>query len=347
MKSHSAHHLSSYKRVVGLLFVLGLSLACNSTTVTPPMITNLGTSPTASSPTRAALSMAAGSTRTDSLGLLQVWVPAGCFKMGSDPAKDPQARADEQPAHEVCITHGFWLDQFDVTNAAFEAFVRAGGYSTDAYWSADGLKWKHSGNISGPDTDCQTLSSAPQQPRVCVKWYEAEAYANWRTQTANDGTVYRLPTEAEWEYAARGPQSLIFPWGNSFDSTRLNYCDKNCSDPWADTNANDGYAYTSPVNTYVNGTSWVNAYDMSGNIWQWVADWYSPDYYQNSPTYDPIGPMTGMTHVVRGGAWDSSPYALRAAFRNDVDTFRDLNIGFRVVGLLPPVSLRVPGKTGG
>jgi formylglycine-generating enzyme required for sulfatase activity len=84
------------------------------------------------------------------------------------------------------------------------------------------------------------LSSDPQQPRVCLKWYEAEAYANWRTQAASDGTVYRLPTEAEWEYAARGPQSLIYPWGNSFDSSRLNYCDKNCSEPWVDMSVDDG-----------------------------------------------------------------------------------------------------------
>jgi formylglycine-generating enzyme required for sulfatase activity len=255
--------------------------------------------------------------------------------MGSDPTRDPQARQDEQPAHQVCFTHGFWLDQFTITNAAFDAFVRAGGYQTDIYWSVDGLVWKRSGNISGPDTNCRMLSSDPQQPRVCLKWYEAEAYANWRTQAASDGTVYRLPTEAEWEYAARGPQSLIYPWGNSFDSSRLNYCDKNCSEPWVDMSVDDGYVYASPVNTYMNGKSWVNAYDMSGNVWQWVSDWYSHDYYQHSPGYNPTGPTDGITHVIRGGAWDSSPYSLRAAFRNNLDTFRDLNIGFRVIGILP------------
>ncbi len=333
MDFQATHHF--VLRIVSLLLALSLSFACRSALTTPPVTTTLDASATVSSPSPTILSLTAGATRTDSLGLAQVWVPAGCFQMGSDPTHDPEARPDEQPAHQVCLTHGFWLDQFVVTNAAFDAFVRAGGYRTDTYWSADGLKWKHAGNITGPDLGCRTLSSAPQQPRVCVKWYEAEAYANWRTQTASDGTVYRLPTEAEWEYAARGPQSLIYPWGNSFDSTRLNYCDKNCSEPWADMNANDGYVYASPVNTYMNGKSWVNAYDMSGNVWQWVADWYSPDYYQNSPSHDPIGPTHGVTHVIRGGAWDSSPYSLRAAFRNDVDTFRDLNIGFRVVGILP------------
>src|SRR5258708_430254 len=134
----------------------------------------------------------AGSTRTDSLGVAQVWVPAGCFMMGSTDqqvqdaytqAKNyegSQASLDsvkiEKPQHKVCLTHGYWLDQYDVTNAAFDAFVKAGGYSTDAYWSAVGLKWKQSNHFTGPDTSCTQYSSEPQQPRDCVSWFEAEAY---------------------------------------------------------------------------------------------------------------------------------------------------------------------------
>ncbi len=322
-------------RIAGLLLALSLSPACSSTLPAPVITPTLDVSVTTGSPTPAGLSLTAGVTRTDSLGLAQVWVPAGCFQMGSDPTRDQEARHDEQPAHQVCFTSGFWLDQFTVTNAAFDAFVIAGGYQTDAYWSVAGLTWKRTENISGPDTRCRALSGDPQQPRVCLKWYEAEAYANWRTQAASDGTVYRLPTEAEWEYAARGPQSLIYPWGNRFDSTRLNYCDRNCSEVWADLNADDGYVYAAPVMTYMTGKSWVNAYDMSGNVWQWVSDWYSPDYYQTSPSHDPIGPTHGVTHVIRGGAWDSPSYSVRAAFRNDLDTFRNFNIGFRLVGMLP------------
>ena len=148
--------------LISLLLVLSLSCACSSTLTTLPV-----------DPTP-------GATRTDSLGLAQVWVPAGCFQMGSDPTQDSQARADEQPAHQVCFTHGFWLDQFTITNAAFDVFVQAGGYQTDAYWSVDGLAWKRVSNVSGPDTNCRTLSGDPQEPRTCLKWYEAEAYANGR-----------------------------------------------------------------------------------------------------------------------------------------------------------------------
>jgi formylglycine-generating enzyme required for sulfatase activity len=275
--------------------------------------------------------------RTDSQGILQVWVPAGCFKMGSDPAKDYQAQEDDQPAHDTCFTKGYWLDQYDVTNAAFDPFVKAGGYTTRAYWSADGLNWKQSQNITGPETGCSQESTYPQQPRVCVSWYEAEAYANWRTKTAKDGTVYRLPTEAEWEYAARGPKSLIYPWGNTFDGTRLNYCDKNCSEAYADKSVDDGYAYTSPVGKYEKGKSWVNAYDMAGNVMQWTADWYDAAYYVNAPKNDPTGPTRGTIRVLRGGSWLNEQWvarsALRISYKNPGD--RNTNMGFRLVGGVP------------
>ena len=98
-----------------------------------------------------------------------------------------------------------------------------------------------------------------------VSWYEAEAYANWRGG--------RLPTEAEWEYAARGPNSLIYPWGNEFDGTKLNFCDTECTYDWRDASVDDGYEKTAPVGSYESGKSWVVAYDLAGNIWEWVADW--------------------------------------------------------------------------
>src|SRR5579862_3869960 len=163
-----------------------------------------------------------GSGRVDGLGVAQVWVPEGCFMMGSDPDKDPQTQVEELPAHEVCLTKGYWIDQFEVTNAAFDAFVGADGYNIDTYWSVDGLKWKQSNNIMIPDMGCQKYSMDHLQPCVCVSWFEAEAYSIWRTQTNKDGLLYRLPTEAEWEYAARGPMNWLYPWGNVFDSNRAN-----------------------------------------------------------------------------------------------------------------------------
>src|SRR5258708_401484 len=251
--------------------------------------------------------------------------------MGSDPAKDSEAQKEEQPAHDICITKGFWLDQYDVTNAAYDAFVNASGYNTDAYWSVEGLKWKQSNKTTPSDTTGYEYSNDSQQPRICINYYEAEAYANWRTKSARDGTVYRLPTEAEWEYAARGPQSPIYPWGNFFDGTRLNFCDTNCFESWADRTVDDGYAVTSPVSKYTDGKSWVNAYDMAGNVFQWVEDWYDGNYYLNSPKYDPTGPTSGSARVLRGGSWNWVQFFTRSEYRWFLHPFhREYFIGFRL-----------------
>ncbi len=263
--------------------------------------------------------------RVDALGIAQVWVPAGCFKMGSDPNNDlgAQALPDEQPAHEVCLTHGYWIDQYDVTNAAFDAFVKAGGYTTDSYWSTDGLAWRQSTAITGPEMDCSQYSSESQQPRVCVNWYEAQAYANWRTQADHDGIVYRLPTEAEWEYAARGPLDRIYPWGNVFDENKAN-------------TLVEGPQKTSPVGSYPLGKSWVGAQDMAGNVFQWVADWYDFNYYQTAPKNDPSGPESGKDRVLRGGSWYYYQWGVRSEFRfSFYPEFQGNEFGFRVVGVSP------------
>jgi len=273
-------------------------------------------------------------------GVEMVLVPPGCFMMGSTDqqvqdaveqaikitnAEDPSLNRlkAEKPQHKVCITQGYWLDQNVVTNAGFDAFVKAGGYSTDTYWSADGKAWKTQNNINGPVTNCTEYSNEAQQPRVCVSYYEAEAYAKWRGG--------RLPTEAEWEYAARGPDSWIYPWGNTFDGTRLNYCDKNCSYDWADKSIDDGYARIAPVGRYEKGGSWVGAYDMVGNIFQWTGD--RPDYYQSGPQNDPAGPTSGHDRVMRGGVWYAPSVYTRAAIRfaNLLTSRDDNNTSFRVV----------------
>lgn len=291
----------------------------------------------------------AGSQRTDPTGITQVFVPAGCFNMGSTDQQVQDAYAiakklnsdaqlawflPEEPQHQVCVTKDYWIDQYDVTNAAFDAFVKADGYSINAYWSTEGLKWRQANNITGPVSTCALYSNTAQQPRICISWYEAEAYATWRTKTANDQRLYRLPTEAQWEYAARGPKSLIYPWGDTFDGTWLNFCDKNCPETWADKSIDDGYAWTSPVGHYTTGKSWVNAYDMAGNVIQWTADWYSGSYYQRSPPNDPTGPSSGQSRVVRGGSWSGIQDYARAAFRGyyTPDDRLDL-LGFRLVSV--------------
>ena len=284
----------------------------------PPTTTNVPPTPTPIPPTPTATPMPAGTVRTDAAGIAQVYVPAGCFLMGSDPAKDSQAQPNEKPQHKVCLTHDYWIDQYDVTNAAFDAFVKAGGYSTDAFWSSDGLAWKQSNNISGPDTSCTQYSSEPQQPRVCVSWYEAEAYAKWRTQTAKDGTNYQLPTEAEWEYAARGPQSFLYPWGDNWNSSKAN--------------VENRIGKTSLVNQYPAGKSWVGAYDMAGNVFQWTADWYDAKYYSDTPQNDPPGASSGQYRALRGGSWGALQNFARSAYRYHFDPAgRYYSSGFRVV----------------
>jgi formylglycine-generating enzyme required for sulfatase activity len=145
---------------------------------------------------------------------------------------------------------------------------------------------------------------------VCVTWYEAEAYARWRGG--------RLPTEAEWEFAARGPESHIYPWGDAWDGSKANVVDS------------DGLT---PVGAFPDGASWVGALDMSGNAMEWVQDWLDFDYYQLQVADDPAGPETGEIKIEKGGWWGSVPYVARAAYRHfeDPPEYQDHHIGFRIV----------------
>ncbi len=146
--------------------------------------------------------------RRDAKGVEQVWVPAGSFLMGTDDATIEELKAldppkwvakefeSERPQHRVRLTEGFWIDKHEVTYAAFEAFVDAGGYTTASYWSEGGRAWLATQRIESLPAPCP--GEQPDYPRRCVTWFEAEAYARWRGG--------RLPTEAEWEYAARAPR---------------------------------------------------------------------------------------------------------------------------------------------
>jgi formylglycine-generating enzyme required for sulfatase activity len=205
------------------------------------------------------------------------------------------------------------MDAYEVTNAAYQKFIDAGGYTTREYWSDAGWSWKQGNNITGPKASSGFTDA--QQPRVGISWYEAEAYAKWRGG--------RLPTEAEWEYAARGPDSLLYPWGNTWDGSKANTYENN-------------YGKTKPVGSYESGKSWVGAYDLAGNVWEWVADWYSDTYYQQRVKNDPAGPDSGQSRVVRGGSWyDFRSYA-RAAYRFYwLPYFRYDYFGFRVCASAP------------
>ena len=259
---------------------------------------------------------AAGDTRLDDFGVEQVWVPPGSFLMGTVESGDldpPSWAANElkseQPQHQVTLTQGYWIDKFEVTNAAFAAFVEAGGYLDRALWSEAGWGWLEKQNINRLPFNCRS-SDGPDHPRVCITWYESEAYAHWRGG--------RLPTEAEWEFAARGPDSSIYPWGDAWDPAKANVVDS---------------AGLVPVGTYPDGVSWVGAYEMSGNAMEWVQDWLDSRYYEQGDMVDPQGPETGARKVEKGGWWGSHPFIARAAYRHfeDPPTYQDHHIGVRVV----------------
>jgi formylglycine-generating enzyme required for sulfatase activity len=221
------------------------------------------------------------------------------------------------------MTRGFWIDKYEVTNAAYQQFVEDGGYMERAYWSDEGWRWK--GKRTGPhDSACGRDTLKVDLPRTCITWYEADAYARWR-----DG---QLPSEAEWEYAARGMDGRLYAWGSDFDGTRLNYCDTNCPNLWRDHLFDDGYARVAPVGHYPTGKSWIGAYEMSGNVWEWVADWYGARYYQAGQNTDPTGPAKGIEKVLRGGAWNMPYIFSRTAYRDGIlpDSWSSI-VGCRVI----------------
>lgn len=259
-----------------------------------------------------------GQVRTDTYGIEQVWVPSGSFLMGTDEESinklrelNPSAYVtgefpSEQPQHTVRITKGYWIDKFEVTNKAFRAFVNDGGYENQSFWSTDGWDWLSKQSVNQLPVLC--LGNLPEHPIVFVTWYEAEAYARWRGG--------RLPTEAEWEYAARGPESFVYPWENEFDSS---LCNVVCSKE------------TKPVGSYPKGASWVGACDMVGNVMEWVQDWLAD--YSADAVDDPAGPAAGKIKVEKGGWWGSNMFVARSAYRHfeDPPDYGDSHIGFRIV----------------
>lgn len=262
---------------------------------------------------------AAGERRVDALGIEQVWVPAGTFRMGTDeavaaellalgpPAWAARELPSEQPAHSVTISTGYWIDRTEVTNAAYRAFIEAGGYAERSLWSDAGWAWLERQAAGQRPRPCAT--EAPDHPVACITWFEADAYARWRGG--------RLPSEAEWEYAARGPESTRYPWGDAWDPTRCNV---------------EGATGTAPVASFPEGASWVGAQDMAGNVMEWVADWLDPTAYTTDAVNDPKGPATGRVKVEKGGWWGSNWFVARAAYRHfeDPPTYRDHHIGFRI-----------------
>jgi len=235
-------------------------------------------------------------------GKVMVLIPAGEFLMGSVES-DRLAEEDELPQRPVYLD-AYWIDKTEISNVQYQLCVEDGACSPPR---SQGSRFEDS-----------------HQPVVGVDWHQADAYCQW--------SGGRLPSEAEWEKAARGTDGRIYPWGDRFDGTRLNFCDAGCVADWKDRRINDGYSYTAPVGNYPRGASPFGVLDMSGNVWEWTADWYDAGYYSRAAARNPTGPPSGEQRVVRGGSWYYYGKNLRAANRHrDAPTYRYDNIGFRCV----------------
>lgn len=278
-----------------------------------------------------------------------VFVPSGTFLMGSSDEQIDKAMDDcekmyrgeqdcqrriysnqEQPQHEVYV-NAFWIDKTEVTNAQFCKFLNAKGNQ-----KTNGVRWfepgaGHRGIVYGYIEEkngvFKTKPGYENYPAIEVSWYGAKAYCDW--------IGGKLPTEAEWEYAAKGPQNKIYPWGNEFNGNLVNYRDStlNFDNLAKDTSFSDGYALWAPVGSYPDGASWCGALDMVGNVHEWVSDWYSADYYSISPKNNPKGPGNGTLKIGRGGSWYDSRWQVRCSYRKILtpSSARMHWIGFRCV----------------
>jgi eukaryotic-like serine/threonine-protein kinase len=237
---------------------------------------------------------------TDSKSEEMVLIPAGEFLMGSTDS-DPYAETIEKPHHQV-ILDAFYIDVYEVTNASYALCVQDGA----CVKPGNKASYTRSSYYGDPQYD--------NFPVIWVDWNQAKAFCEWRKGS--------LPTEAQWEKAARGPDGRLYPWGDAMpDCARANY--------WGQSGGCVGD--TSMVGSYPLGASPYGLLDMTGNVWEWVMDWYNEYYYGiQSNWINPLGPGSGHYHVLRGGSWFNFQRAVRSAFRNGATVdLRDYYIGFR------------------
>ncbi len=227
-------------------------------------------------------------------GSVMVLIPAGEFVMGKDGAPP---ELGESPAHRVYLD-AFYIDKYEVTNARYQRFMEATGTPAPDFWT-------------------DPMMNEPNQPVVGVTWHQAKAYCEWVGK--------RLPTEAEWEKAARGTDERIYPWGNHFDWEYGNFSDDHLEDGHL-----DGFMGSAPVGHFPTDVSPYGVYDMGGNALEWVADWEDVSYYLISPKVNPKGPATGTHKILRWGAMDIGPEYSRTVYRNRLmPHLTNMAFGFR------------------
>ena len=239
--------------------------------------------------------------RIDGAGIPMALVPAGAFIMGYD-----RGERDEAPVHTVTLAD-YYIDQYEVTNATFADFLNSVGNQIEfsAFWlefNDPDVRLHENEGVWSPDPGFE------QHPVIEMTWFGARAYCEWRGG--------RLPSEAEWEKAARGTEGNLFPWGNNAaDCSMANFA--------ACVRA------TVPVGSYPENVSPYGAYDMAGNVWEWVNDWWDPEYYTYTPLDNPTGPELADFKVRKGGGYDNNANHLRASFR-----YHNLPpLTFRTIGL--------------
>lgn len=262
-----------------------------------------------------ACSQGLGLAETAKPGDDMVLIPAGEFLMGSPEGSD--GFPDERPQRKVLLS-AFWIDRYEVTNAAYERFVRSTGHRAPANPNPAVTLWEENAPVSG----------IADHPVVNVSWEDAVAYCQWAGK--------RLPTEAEWEKAARGPTGRRYPWGDEWELSKANSASFWAGRTiefesgaewhafWVQGEGNriakergvKGEVLTLPVGSFPEGISPYGLFDMAGNSSEWVEDWYDPNYYRSAPLSDPHGPATGAVKAMRGGSWLKPALSLRTSDRD-------------------------------
>ncbi len=337
------------KRVIWCVVaaIVALAAACGGT----PQSADPATDPARPSPEQQAAAKASGvpAETTNSIGMKLVLVPAGEFQMGSRESAEELAKAykgygappadffeDEYPLHRVRITKPFYLGVHEVTVGQFRQFVTATGYKTDAEkgtivkgafgWNPDTKKLERNETYSWRKVG---FEQTDDHPVVNVSWNDAVEFGKWLS--AKEGKTYRLPTEAEWEYACRAGTATRYYHGDDPEGLAQvgNVADATAKETFPDWKftiaARDGYAFTAPVGKFKPNA--FGLYDMHGNAWEWCADWFAGDYYKASPLEDLKGPDSGTSRVLRGGSWNGGPDGTRSAVRGGCDPADRYNYG--------------------